>query len=149
MYRAACQGQTTQRTKFWCKQKPLVTSVIFYKFQKISFKPEFIQFFITLYMYIALRQGLTNPSGEILMSTGTSYHFGHLLQVSKKISLKSDFIHLFFMILYMFIAPGQCQIALRGQSLISTEMSCHFIHLLQVSNKCLWSLILNSFFFMI
>ena len=30
------------------------------------------------------------------MSTGTSCHFGHLLQVSKKISLKSDFIPFFF-----------------------------------------------------
>ena len=30
------------------------------------------------------------------MSTGTSCHFGHLLQVSKKISLKSDFKPLFF-----------------------------------------------------
>ena len=29
------------------------------------------------------------------MSTETSCHFGHLLQVSKKISLKSDLIHLF------------------------------------------------------
>ena len=70
------------------------------------------------------------------MSTGTSCHFGHLLQVLKKISLKSDFIHLFFMILYMYIAPGQCQTAPRGQSLISTEMSCHFIQLLPVSKKC-------------
>ena len=52
----------------------------------------------------------------------------------------------FFMILYMYIAPGQGQTAPRGQSLISTEMSCHFIHLLQVSKKCLWSLILNNFF---
>ena len=30
------------------------------------------------------------------MSTGTSCHFGHLLQVSKKISLKSDFKQFFF-----------------------------------------------------
>ena len=41
------------------------------------------------------------------MSTVTSCHFGHLLQVSKNISLKSDFIIFFFMILYMYIAPGQ------------------------------------------
>ena len=34
----------------------------------------------------------------------------------KKISLKSDFIHFFFMILYMYIAPGQGQTAPRGQS---------------------------------
>ena len=29
------------------------------------------------------------------MSTGTSCHFGHMLQVSKKVSLKSDFIQFF------------------------------------------------------
>ena len=50
------------------------------------------------------------------MSTGTSCHFGHLFQVSKKISLKSNFILFFFMILYMYIAPGQGQTAPRGQS---------------------------------
>ena len=34
----------------------------------------------------------------------------------KKISLKPDFIHFFFMILYMYIVPGQGQTAPRGQS---------------------------------
>ena len=46
-------------------------------------------------MYIAPGQGLTTPGDKILMSTGTSCHFGHLLQVKKKNSLKSDFIHFF------------------------------------------------------
>ena len=45
------------------------------------------------------------------MSTGTSCHFGYLLQVSK-ISLGSDFF--FFMILYMYVAPGQGQTAPKG-----------------------------------
>ena len=42
------------------------------------------------------------------MSTRTSCHFSNLLQVLKKIS--------FFMILYMYRAPGQGQTAHRGQS---------------------------------
>ena len=63
------------------------------------------------------------------MSTGTSCHFGHLLQVSKKISLKFDFIHFFFMILYMYLASGQ---GLGDKVLMSTETSHHFILLLQV-----------------
>ena len=50
------------------------------------------------------------------MSTRTSGHFGHLLQVLKKISLKSDFMQFFFIILYMYIAPGEGQTAPRGQS---------------------------------
>ena len=61
------------------------------------------------------------------MSTGTSYHFGHLLQVSKKISLKSDFIQFFFMILCMYIAPEQWQRTPRGQSFDTnrTVLSLH------------------------
>ena len=57
-------------------------------------------------MYIAPGQGLTTPWDEILMSTGTSCHFGHLLQVSTK-SLRSLILYNFFMILYMYIDPGQ------------------------------------------
>ena len=41
----------------------------------------------------------------------------------------------FFMILYMYIAPGQGQTAPGENVLMSTEMSCHFIHLLQVLKK--------------
>ena len=46
-------------------------------------------------MYIAPGQGLTALRGQILMSTERPYHIAHLLQVEKKISLKSDFIHIF------------------------------------------------------
>ena len=69
-------------------------------------------------MYIAAGQGQTTPGDKILMSTESSCHFSHLLQVSKKISLKSDFIHLFFMILYMYIhvAPGQGLTTPRGRN---------------------------------
>ena len=40
------------------------------------------------------------------MSTEKSCDFAHLLQVSKKLSLKSDFIHIFFMFLHMYLTPG-------------------------------------------
>ena len=49
------------------------------------------------------------------------------------------------MILYMNIAPGQGQTA---KVLMSTEMSCHFIHLLQVS-KNVFEVWFYTFFFMI
>ena len=63
----------------------------------------------------------------------------------QKIALSSDFMHIFhdspwagadnplgpkFFILYMYIAPGD-------EVLISTEMSYHFIHFLQVSKNFL------------
>ena len=48
------------------------------------------------------------------MSTRTSCHFGHLLQVSKQ-SLRSLILYHFFMILDMYVAPEQGQTAHRGQ----------------------------------
>ena len=63
----------------------------------------------------------------------------------KKIS-KSDFIQCFFMILYMYIAADQWQTTPGDKILMTTEISCHFAHLLQVSKKSLWSLILYIFF---
>ena len=90
--------------------------------------------FIILYMYIAPGQGLTTPWGRNLMSTGTSCHFGHLLQVSKK-SLWNLILYNFSMILYMYIAPGQGQSAPGDKIMMSTKMSYHFIHLLQVSKE--------------
>ena len=74
-----------------------------------------------LYMCIDPRQGLPQGRGlqplgdETFMSTGTSFHFGHLLQVSKK-SLWSLILYNFFMILNMYRAPGKGQTAPRGQN---------------------------------
>ena len=55
-------------------------------------------------MYIAPRQGQTNPRGQHIdvMSTETSCHFSHLLQVSKTISLKSDCIYIFNDFIYVY-----------------------------------------------
>ena len=63
-------------------------------------------------MYITSGQLLGR---EIFMSTGISFHFDRLLQVSKT-SLRSLILYIFFMILYMYIALGQGQTALSGQS---------------------------------
>ena len=152
--------------KFWCQQESLITMVICCMFKKNLFNFWlYTHLFMIQYMYIAAGQGQTTPGDKILMSTETSCHFGHLLQVSKKslwslilynffhdfihvynpgagadnplgmkfwcqqvhlvtsvicckfkkISLKSDFIRFFFMILYMYIATGQGQTAPRGQ----------------------------------
>ena len=95
-----------------------------------------------LYMYIAPGQGLTTPWGRNFDVNRNILSLRSFVASFKKISLKSDFIQFFFTILYMYIAPGQGQ---TDKILMSTEMSCHFIHLLQVSKKCLWSLILYNF----
>ena len=59
------------------------------------------------------------------------------------------FYTIFFMILYMYTAPGKGQTAPGDKVLMSTETSCHFIHFCKFKKKCLWSLILYNFFFMI
>ena len=103
-----------------------------------------------LYMYIHVARGRGwQPLGDkIFMSTGTSCQFGHLLQVLKKISLKSDFMQFFFMILYMYIAPGQGQTAPRGQS-FNVNRNVLSFHSFDASfqKKCLWSLILYNLFY--
>ena len=56
-------------------------------------------------MYIAGGQGQTTPENKILTSTETSCHFCHLLQLKKKISLKSDFIQYFHDFIHIY-SPG-------------------------------------------
>ena len=68
-------------------------------------------------MYIAAGQGQTTPGNKILMSTETSCHFSHLLQVSKN-RFEVWFYTFFFMILYMHIhvSPGQGLTTPRGRN---------------------------------
>ena len=56
------------------------------------------------------------------------------------------FYTIFFMILYMCIAPRQGLTTPWGRNFYVNRTSCHFGHLLQVSKKSLWSLILYNFF---
>ena len=60
-----------------------------------------------MHIHVAPGQGLTTLGDEIFMSTGTgtSCHFGHLLQVLKEISLKSDFMQFFHDFIHVY-SPG-------------------------------------------
>ena len=60
-------------------------------------------------MYIAAGHGQTTPGDKILMSDNRNFLSLRSIATSfKTIYLKSDFIQFFFfMILYMYIAPGQ------------------------------------------
>ena len=99
-----------------------------------------------LYMYIDLGQGLTTPWGR---NFDVNRNILSRLFVA---SLKKILFEVWFykkkkfIILCMYIAPGQRQTAPRGQSFDTNKLSCHFIHSLQFWKKCLWSLILNNFF---
>ena len=152
-------------------------------------------------MYITAGQGQTTPGDKILMSTETSCHFGHLLQVLKnffefqnliswkkhafihvyasgqglttpwgrkfdvnrnilslrsfvasfkRISLKSYFIHFFSWFVWGWGWGWVAEVG-RGAKFWcqqTTEMSCHFFHLLQVSKNVfeVWFYTLFSWF---
>ena len=83
--------------------------------QKESFQP------LTLYAFVhdlinvySRRSGADNPRGQNFDVNTNLLSLQSFATSFKKISLKSDFIH-FFMILYMYIAPGQELTAPRGQ----------------------------------
>ena len=67
-------------------------------------------------MYIAPGQGLTTPWGRNFDVNRNILSLRSFVASFKKISLKSDFIQFFFMILYMYIAPRQGQTAPGGQN---------------------------------
>ena len=67
-------------------------------------------------MYIAPGQGLITPWGRNFDVNRNILSLRSFVASLKKNSLKSDFIHFFFMILYMYIAPGPRQIVPRGQN---------------------------------
>ena len=80
-------------------------------------------------MYVAASQGQTTPGDKILMSTETSCHFGHLPQVSKKKTLKSDFIHFFHDFIHVYSPGAGTDNPFGDEILMSTGTSCHFDHL--------------------
>ena len=71
-----------------------------------------------MYIHVAPGKGLTTPRGRNFYVNRNILSLWSFVASLKKISLKSDFMpfFFFFMILYMYIAPGQGQTAPRGQS---------------------------------
>ena len=98
-------------------------------------------------MYIAPGQGQTNPWGQNFDVNRKALSFWPFVASFKRITLKSDFIHIFLMFSYMYIAPGQEQTTLGDKVLMPTESPVHFDHMLQVSKWSLWILILYTFFY--
>ena len=67
-------------------------------------------------MYIAPGQGQTNPWGQNFNVNRKLLPLQPFVASLKKISLNSDFIHIFSMFFHMYIAPGQGQTTLCGQN---------------------------------
>ena len=135
--------------KILCQQEGLITMVICCKFKKESLQPLtlYTSFHDLINVYIH-RSGADNPRGprdKSLMSTETSCHLDHLLQVKKKQkNTLYDFIQ-FFSWFYTCIYPqGRGWQLLGDKILMSTGTSCLFSHMLQVSKKSPWSLTLYN-----
>ena len=134
-------------TKFWCQQEHLVTSVICCKLNKNLFEVWFYTFFfMILYMYIAPGQGQTAPRGQSFDVNRNVLSLHSFVASFKKMCLKID-LRQFFSRFNTCLSPqGRGRLPPGDKILMSTERLYHFTHLLQVSKKSLWSLILYIFF---
>ena len=103
----------------------------------MSLKSDFIQFFHDLIHLYGPGVGTDSlKRGQIFYVNRKSLSLYPFVASFKEISLKSDFIHFFiFHDLIHVYSRGAVGIQLPGDKvLMSTETSCHFGHLLLVSN---------------
>ena len=137
------RGRPPKGTKLWCQQKPLVTSVICYKIQKNLFEVWFHTYIYIFFPdFIHVKKCIKSGRGwqqEHLVILVICCKFKRSLFEVWFYTNFHDFIHVY--------SPGQGQTTPGDKVLMSTEMSCHFIHLMEVLKKCRWSLILYMFFF--
>ena len=85
-------------------------------------------------MYIAPEQGQKDPRGQNVDVNGKALSLYPCVASFKEISLKSDLIQFFHDLIHVY-SSGAGSIYSPGDIvLMSTETSCHFGHLLLVSN---------------
>ena len=143
------QGLTTPRGwNFYVNRNILTIWSFVASFKKNLFEVWFYAiFFMILYMYIAPGQGQTAPRGQSFKSKEMSSHFIHLMQVLKKCLGSLILYNLFYDLIHVYRPRGKGKQPPGDKIWMSTERHYHFTHLLQVSKKSLWSLILYIFFF--
>ena len=99
------------RTKFWYQKKSQITLPICCKFLKNLFQVWFYtNFFMLLYKYIAQGQGQTTPWGQNFVVNRKAKSLCPFCCKFQKNLFEVWFYTYFFMLLYMYIAPGQGQI---------------------------------------
>ena len=97
-------------------------------------------------MYIAPRQGLTTPWGPIFYVNRNILSLWSFVASFKKISLKSDFIHLFHDFIHVYSprtggdSPQGTKFWCQQKCLVTSFICCKF------KKKCLWNLILYNCF---
>ena len=102
IYNPGAGADIPLQTKFWCQQEHLVTSVICCKFKKNLLEVWFYtMLFKILYMYIVPGQGQTAPRGQSFDINSNVLSLHSLVESFKNMSLKSDFIQIFFSLFNM------------------------------------------------
>ena len=144
MYIAPGQGLTTPWGRNFDVNRNILSLRSFVaSFKKISLKSDFIQFFfLNLYMYIAPGQGQTASRGQNFDVNRNVLSLHSFVTSFKKMSLKPDFIQFSSWFNTCIQPRGRDRKPPGDKILMSTGRPYHFNHLLQVSKKSLWSLIL-------
>ena len=86
-----------------------------------------------LHTYIARGQGQTAPRGQNADVNRKALSVYPFVASFKEISLKSDFIQLLHDLIHLYI-PGPGSIQPLGDKVLMSTETCHFGHLLLVSN---------------
>ena len=134
------QGLTTHwGQKFYDNRKAFSLCPYVASFKMISSKSDLHTFLMILYMYIAPGQGQKTPWGQTFDVNRKPLSLRTFCCKFQTNLFEFWFYTHFLMFFHMYIARG------RGRQM-STEKPCHFAHLLQVSKKYLWSLILYIIF---
>ena len=96
VYSPQAKAEKPLGTNFWCQQKALITSTICCKFQTNLFEFWFCTHFLMFFhMYIAPGQRQTTLCGQNSDVNRKALSLCRFVASFKKISLKSDFIHIF------------------------------------------------------
>ena len=99
-------------------------------------------------MYMAPGQGLTAHRGHSFDVNRNVLSFHFFVATFKTISLKSDFIHFFHDLIHVYSPSAGGIQPPRDKVLMSTETSCHFGHLLLVSNHRRLQFLKNPLFYL-
>ena len=106
VYSPRARAENILGTNFWCQQKALITSTICCKFQTNIFEFWFYTHFLMFFhMYIAPGQGQTTLCGQNPDVNRKALSICPFVASLKKISLESDFIHIFSCFIYVY-SPG-------------------------------------------
>ena len=135
VYSSRAGADSPQGIKFWCQQKCLVTSFICYKFKKKCLWSLIVYNFLHDLIHVySPGAGTESPQGTKFDVNRKALPLYPFVASFKEISLKSDFIHFFHDLIHVYSTGAGTYSPLVDKVLMWTETSCHFGHLLPVSN---------------